>query len=296
LKFPRKLKITKEGGRFILLCLGVGIAAINTGLNLLFLILAMMLSNIMISGMLSDSSLRRLKISRIVPSSCFAGQEISVRLIISNLKKILPSFSLRIKDSLDGKGGLYVLKIPPGQTQGVSYPVTFPKRGLYEINKITLGTKFPFSFFEKSMEKDIPTRVLVYPKIKKIDAQRFAFAKILSRDSSTSEFAKGGYESFYGLREYRLGDNPKWIHWKSSARFSRMMVKEFEALKEKKICLLLDTCIEDFKETGENSLLEAAVVAAASLANYFIKKGYQISFSAYTPQFNLIPYGNANET
>ena len=67
LRFPRTLEFTKEGARFVILLLVIGFAAINTGNNLLYLIVAMMLSLIVVSGLMSESTLRDITVKRTSP-------------------------------------------------------------------------------------------------------------------------------------------------------------------------------------------------------------------------------------
>jgi hypothetical protein len=63
-RWPRRLKLTREGKYFIFITFGVGVAAINTGNNLLYLLLGMLLSLIIVSGVLSELSLRHLTVAR----------------------------------------------------------------------------------------------------------------------------------------------------------------------------------------------------------------------------------------
>ena len=66
-KLPRTLSITKEGWWYIAALFVIGIAAINTGNNLLYLVAATLLSIIIISGVVSEHTLRRIKITRVMP-------------------------------------------------------------------------------------------------------------------------------------------------------------------------------------------------------------------------------------
>ncbi|HEY5647938.1 MAG TPA: DUF58 domain-containing protein, partial [Nitrospiria bacterium] len=79
-----------------MLTLAVGIAAINTGNNLLYLIVGMMLSLIIVSGVLSEQSLKNIKFLWKFPSRIFARKPAEVELYIQNEKKVLPSLSFRI--------------------------------------------------------------------------------------------------------------------------------------------------------------------------------------------------------
>ena len=73
-KPPRKLKFTREGKYYLGITLGVGFAAINTGNNLLYLLLGMLLSLIVVSGVMSDLSLRQLTVQRRLPTRAQVGR------------------------------------------------------------------------------------------------------------------------------------------------------------------------------------------------------------------------------
>ena len=75
LRPPRRLEFTREGKYFVAITVGVGFAAINTGNNLLYLLLGMMLSFIIASGILSELSLRELAVMRTPPDAVYAVLE-----------------------------------------------------------------------------------------------------------------------------------------------------------------------------------------------------------------------------
>src|SRR5437867_6800567 len=127
----RSISLTSEGTRFVLLSFAVGIAAINTGNNLLYLLLAMMLSLIVMSGILSEQCLRHLVIRRRIPEHVFANSPALIALSLTNRKPRLPSFSLRVLDVVEGQSedrGVHVLHLPAGASVIQSYPILFPRR------------------------------------------------------------------------------------------------------------------------------------------------------------------------
>src|SRR3989304_2290822 len=100
-RFARSVKVTSVGIRYLLLCLAVGLAAVNTGNNLLYLLFAMMLSLILVSGVLSERALRRLTVTRTLPPRLFAGTPIPCRVTVANARRWMPSFSLRLRERAD---------------------------------------------------------------------------------------------------------------------------------------------------------------------------------------------------
>ncbi|MGZ3440098.1 MAG: hypothetical protein ACXVDD_11300, partial [Polyangia bacterium] len=95
---PRRLSFTREGKYFVGITIGVGFAAINTGNNLLYLLLGMMLSLIIASGIMSEMSLRNLTVTRQPPTRIHARRPFLMGIGLANGKKKLPSFSIEVED------------------------------------------------------------------------------------------------------------------------------------------------------------------------------------------------------
>src|SRR3954467_3879925 len=98
LRPPRRLQFTREGKYFVGITIGVGFAAINTGNNLLYLLLGMMLSLIIASGVLSELSLRDLEVTRQPPANLHARRPFLMGIGLKNHKRRLPSFSIEVED------------------------------------------------------------------------------------------------------------------------------------------------------------------------------------------------------
>ncbi|MBW2120924.1 MAG: hypothetical protein JRH07_03645, partial [Deltaproteobacteria bacterium] len=164
----RALRFTPVGFRFFLITLGVGIGALNTGNNLLYMILAMMLSLIVVSGILSEQSIKRISLSRSFPQSVFAASPFLVELRVTNLKRFVPTFSLQIEDLGEGDvalGNHYLLKIAAGKTLVLNYRARFERRGRHAFTGFRLTTRYPFGLFVKSREIRKERAILVYPEI-----------------------------------------------------------------------------------------------------------------------------------
>ena len=283
LRPPRRLSFTPEGTRFVLVALVIGVAAINTGNNLLYLVLAMMLSLIILSGILSESSLRMVNIKRFLPKEAFAGRPFLVKITALNSKKRLPSISLTFKDHVDkfGPGGSqYFLKVPPRGNISGSYHMTLDRRGLYTFQHGRLATRYPFGLFLKSKETGDVSEMLVYPRT--LDVRE------LLRESGVNEGEiesriKGRGTDLYGLRGYVLGDDRRSIHWKTSAKLSKLYIREFAREDVRRVTLFLDDCIPpEFEEA-----LEKGITIAASLASHFLYKGYQVGLATSTEDVSL---------
>ena len=128
----RTIRVTTEGIRFLLLTLAVGIAAVNTGNNLFYLLLAMMLSLVVLSGLLSEQCVRRLDVHRHLPDYLFVNQPTTATLRVANYKSRIPSVSLRLLDVVAGKDldrGIHITHLAPAASTLCSYPLLVRQRG-----------------------------------------------------------------------------------------------------------------------------------------------------------------------
>ena len=98
MKSPRSLRPTRAGWCFFAITLGVGFAALNTGNNLLYLVVSLMLAFLVLSGVLSEAALRGIRIRRRLSPEVFAGRENSVTLLVRNEQKRTPAFAISIED------------------------------------------------------------------------------------------------------------------------------------------------------------------------------------------------------
>jgi len=166
---PRLIRPTREGTWFILTTLGLGVAATNTGNNLLYLVLAMMLSVIIISGVLSEQSLKRVRATAEPPAACFAGQPVTVRVRVANHRRRTPALSVCVRSGgMRGPVIGYCPKLRPAESGWLSMRVTFPRRGWQTLEPLRLTTRFPFGLFEKATRAVPGPRVLVYPALRPV--------------------------------------------------------------------------------------------------------------------------------
>ena len=277
LRPPRKLKFTREGKYFVTLTLFIGFAAINTGNNLLYLLLGMMMSLIIGSGVLSELSLRALTVRRLVPDRIFAGTPFLMGIALRNPRRRLPSFSIEVEDMLRGKAldrRCYFLKTPAGRTQKTSYRHSFDRRGSYAFSGFRVSTRFPFTFFRKSRELDTPGEVLVFPQVFPVTPPQ-SDAEALTEQNSHRLDRRG---DFFALREYQEGDDPRDIHWRKSARQGRLVVRQHEDQRGRRMVVYLDNHeAEEILSIDQLDQQERAVSLAASLAKHYIERGYLVS-------------------
>lgn len=274
----RRFPPTREGWWFLIATLLLGLAAINAGLNLLFLVWGMMLFLVLASGVLSELCLRHLAVSRKVPAAIHAGSPYLMGISLSNRKRRLPSFSVEVEDLVAGKPldkRCYFLKLPAGRTQETAYRHQLSKRGRHQLTGFRLSTKFPFGLIQKSRDVADARELLIYPALVRVPES------VLRGFPATYGLGRHKWRSrsgeFAGLRDYRPGDDPRDIHWRSTARRGVTLMRESEDDEGLEATILFDNLLGD--GIGMESF-EEAVSLAASVATVLIQRGYRVAFGA----------------
>lgn len=223
----RGFRITAEGRWFLLITLGVGIAAMNTGNNLLYLALGMNLSLVILSGLLSESSLRGLRVEVKPVTEAFAGRDAYIAVTCSAASKRFPGFSPDVRLSLDGRHP--VVRFPdvrPGREATRLVPFRFGRRGEVPPPEGRVSTLFPFGLFEKSAPISAGLSLVVYPE----PADSPLPGESQDAEGPEKVPAASGRPGpwILGAREMVPSDAMRDIHWKASARLGKWMAKERE--------------------------------------------------------------------
>jgi uncharacterized protein (DUF58 family) len=225
-RWARRLKFTREGKYFLGITLGVGLAAINTGNNLLYLLLGMLLSLIIVSGVMSELSLGSLRVRRRLPARAQVGRSHLVEIEVYNDKKRVPSYAIEVEDlrvDQPADKRCFFLKISPRSTQVAAYRRTPQRRGLERHSGFRVATRFPFGLFEKSREIDATDELVIYPAV---DPVRLPMRGQGEESGQTGPLGRGHGEEIYALRPMREGDDPRDIYWRKSTMPSQVVLRE----------------------------------------------------------------------
>jgi uncharacterized protein (DUF58 family) len=117
--------VTKEGLVYLGIIIVIGIAALNTGNNLLFIVVSAMLAAILVSGITSAGELRGLELKVGLPEHTFAGEAVLARITLRNTRRWLPAISINVVPPKRQKAGkrlrwqrdvfVWPPKAPPGK-------------------------------------------------------------------------------------------------------------------------------------------------------------------------------------
>ena len=240
-KWPRKLRVTREGRYFLLITLCVGFAAFNTGNNLLYLLLGMFLSLILVSGVMSELSLRHLTVVRRLPPRAQVGRAHLVEIEVYNHKQKVPSYAIEVEDLRAGQPAdkrCFFLKISPRSAQVAAYRRTPARRGRDWHVGFRLATRFPFGLFEKSREVDCEGDLVIYPAVDRV---------VLPPDDAGDRMGgvvtlgRGTGDETAGVRVMRDGDDPRDIFWRKSAQGDQLIVRERVREVRREVTFVIDS-------------------------------------------------------
>lgn len=270
---PRKLKFTREGKYYLGITLGVGLAAINTGNNLLYLLLGMLLSLIVVSGVMSDLSLRALTVTRRLPPRAQVGRAHLVEIEVFNHKKRIPSYAIEVEDLRAGQPAdkrCFFLKISPSSAQVAAYRRTPARRGRDRHVGFRIATRFPFGLFEKSREVTADGDLIIYPAV---DPVRLPPEREGRRDGGAATASRGGGDEILTLRPMREGDDRRDIYWKKSTMRDQMVLRERARETRPDVELPLDVLRPASPPDSFAQAFERRVRELASRAVAHIKRG-----------------------
>lgn len=277
LKAPRKLKFTREGKFFVGITLGVGFAAINTGNNLLYLLLGMLLALIIVSGLMSELSLRDLTVVRRLPLRAQVSRPHLVEIEVFNHKKRVPSYAIEVEDLRAGQPAdkrCFFLKISPKSAQVAAYRRTPAKRGRDKHVGFRIATRFPFGLFEKSREVPAEGELIIYPAVDPVQLPVLAAGRHAGGESS---YGRGHGDDYLGLKILRDGEDPRDVHWRKSAAIGQMVIRERAREARPDIILALDVVRKPDAKEDWFTAFERRIRDVASRAVAHIKRGDAIT-------------------
>lgn len=268
----------------------------NREINLLYAMFALITSTLILSHYLPRHALKGAMAERYLKSSAFEGDEMDVEINLYN-NSWRSRYMIEVVDSIPAaEPGFqhpmtFVVRLKGRKRRKYSFKMTCYKRGEYAIGPLTLRSAYPLgiSYVTRPIPESSST-LLVYPQIFEIAHLPLRTRGYLPMLGVEPIPKTGGGEEFFGIREYRRGDSLRYVHWPSTAKHSRFIVKEFEIRASTEITLLLDLHRNSDVGEGKETTLEYAVKIAASIAKYALERGHMLQLIGYGERRYVIPY------
>lgn len=268
-----RVQLDREG----LIWTGIAAVMLLTGMlksiNLLALFACFMLVTIIWNLWAARRQVRNLGVSRQLDGLSFAGQPIHLVVEVKNLSRGLKN-GLRLSD----KGLFHLLQwlvigLTGKTTQILHGEVILPRRGPYVWSPVLVTSGFPLGLITYQAHLGEKMETLVFPRVGHL--QRGKLRAFLTMASPYAGHVRGparrmpsAQADFHGLRPFRPGDSPRWIHWRTSARRGDLMVREFEEHPSDDLVLILDLFATPLPDCAEmnRSVKGEQVERALSLA------------------------------
>jgi uncharacterized protein (DUF58 family) len=295
------VSLSLGGLTFILGTLIIGMAAVDADANLLLILFGLSVGGILMSLCTGWWGLRSLHVERIAPELVVQGRPFEIRYDISNPRLWGSARSIHLIDIVARSSSVdlvtpeaYFKTIRPGQTLTISVPTIARKRGRLCLSGIRLKTRFPFAIFGKHVNLPVSAETIVLPSLCRI-VQPLPAARLGTRSSDWAGGSSAGPrirgdEEYYGIREYRHGDNPRRIHWRRSARTGQLMIREMTKLHDERLWCILDTRVER-DNPRQAELLERAISAAATLICEGLEKNTKVGLICNGEPLVVLPPG-----
>lgn len=263
----RVLRITPVGRVYLLLTVGIGLGALNTGNNLLYLVLGLLLATIVVSGVLSERVIWDLEVRRLLPDGAFAHEPFTLRYELTRRRG--QAFALKVKESgsLDS-GGAWAPVVVAGQRVVVRCLATAPRRGPWALKAVEVSTTFPFGIFEKIRTLQVADSLLVFPR-RGFACDPPARDQNLQRGDTGGSRHRDGTADLADLRELAVGEDARRIHWRKTATTGKLIAVEREREERRQVTLKVNEAL-----SGDE--LEHACEEAAGQTTLLLKDGYDV--------------------
>ena len=261
----------------VLLILILAFLSISSGWKVLYVLTYVLTILFVLSWLWSRYSLRKMIFRRGVTSGRIqVGEVFDERLMLDNLS-ILPKLWVQIADgsNLPGHRAGYVASMGGRKRAMWRARSICKQRGRFQLGPVTATSGDPFGLFRRRITLSASRELLVLPRVFQIAA--FAlFTGGLPGRGRNSRRALQATINATTIREYVNGDALNRIHWRSSAHYNKLMVKEFDLDPSVDAWIFLDLHDAVQAGRGEHSTEEYGVSIAATVANYLLRQDLSV--------------------
>ncbi len=209
------------------------------------------------------------------------GQPLEGQIVVRS-RSPWPKVWLEVEDpsSIPGHETRRVLTLGWKGVSAWSYRTRTRVRGVYTLGPLRVTAGDPFGFFRITRTFGDPTTILVYPNAPELPNFYIPPAN-LPGEGRIRRRTHNVTPNVAGLREYAPGDSYNRIHWPTTARLGKPVVKQFELDPASDIWIVLDLEARHHTGSGEDSTEEWAVAVCASVARYFINQHRSVGLISF---------------
>ncbi len=285
---PRRVRPTAMGWAVIGILVAILFGALNSGNNLLYLLLSVLFATIAMSGVLSETSIRKVRLEVDFPRSVTAGEDFSFVVRFENTSRWRRAWILSCdpaafvpKESLAIAELRWLAHLLPASGKKPAHALLWQqakalRRGVFQIEEGYLVTQGPFGLFDRRKRVPLRKSLAVLPRSVPVDLPPIpappAGGEIVSRD-------RGEGFDLRSIRPYEASDPARRIAWRASARAGELLVRETQAEERRRVEVSLDP----WRERPPAPLLDRQAGAARYACEELLRRGYAVRLGTAHP-------------
>lgn len=246
-----RVVVPREGVVYLGIMLMLAVAALLGHREMLLLLFGMMAGAFVINGWVVYLMLKGIAVVRHVPRRATAGEPVTVEIVADNKKKLITTRMLEVRDAIagvsrgnhirDAAGIATFVRVPRRESRTCRYRVRFALRGIYRFGPMRISSRFPLGIGERASMVSDTNQLIVHPEVGTLLPSWKRQQRELAESAVRSNSMLGIFDDeFHRIREFRSNDNPRAIHWRSTARNGELMVREYEQNRQADVFILLD--------------------------------------------------------
>jgi uncharacterized protein (DUF58 family) len=291
----RRAWLTREGWYYLAVLAFIIGGAVLRSVNLLVILAGTLIAPVLFNWRLVMASLMGLNVQRRLPAQILAGEPLTVEVNVVNTRWWMSSWLLTVEDWLERKAtgdrrreprrllskreATHVTAIIPhvpanGQAIG-TYRITLHRRGRYRFGPLRVSTRFPLGLVRGQITVRERSELIVSPRLGRLLAPWAVLLEAELVGDERRHPQRGVSEGdYYGLRPWQSGDSLRWVHWRSTAKLSRPIVRQYERRRSRDVAIVLDPWLPTDFDEREEGFLELAVSFVATAINDITSRGH----------------------
>jgi uncharacterized protein (DUF58 family) len=282
---PRIL-ITTQGWYYLFVVLFIVGGAIMREVNMLVILSGMLFGPLLLHWRLTISSLENLSFRRKFNNPTMAGVETRMEILLENHHRRWGAWFVQVHDRIrlvnqDSTADASEIQLAVPFVFGRSVakiPFTWDiaQRGIYEMGPLYIESRFPFGLIRARRTLRERESIIVCPQLGRLTPQ---WRRVIESDHHglSGSFSRQGRSEgdYYAMRQWRSGDSTRWIHWRTTARLGKLMVRQYEQQRDRAVGIVLD--LSELTDEIQNAdlnkqhqhavVIEIAVSMVATIVN-----------------------------
>lgn len=260
-----RVRLTPEGWVFVVILCFITVSAILRNVNLLVVLAGVMIAALLLSWRWQVYTLKMLSVNRVVPQHVHAGELANIQWECHNHNRRLAAWHVNIEDRLhrvvppagdsesesrqqkilsrrtQSRATVSFAEVLPNQSMFASYKTMFANRGTYHVGDARVSTRFPFGLMQATSNQVGGKPVIVAPRLGTLSPHWDRRLQAIAVGNESVKRRRGMQDDeFYALRRWRPGDHYRHIHWRTTAKYGRPMIKQFDQPSNRDLAIVID--------------------------------------------------------